>query len=401
MAPGQKPRWSEEDERQLFTGARKYGIGRWKLISADRRYQFSDAHEDDKAVKRSNVEIKDRWRSLMNSIEGAKRIKQEVTKKNEIFRCALLRQPTAQGSASGNDRNQLKPLTKDLREKIGEFIVESLRFADRQSGQHLDQISNYCIERFRELDQDHAIQRFKFGGLFEICRGMREQRVPQRLIELAKEGKIDKLKVPVPGDDGDKYMFKYIAIVDEEEEEEEEEEVVVVKEEKTKIEQPPIESAAAVAATTNNTNRKRSSLTAAVEDEFNAEDKENKRRKGNTNAASTRKSIDEELEKLPAVFYYDGRYLTAETAANEAREAFEQAEIAANEAEIAEKEAADAEAEARQAAQLVEALCAEAEKLKEEHQNALNMMTQGGVIVANTNTNTDTTTSEEPNLVKA
>jgi hypothetical protein len=77
-----------------------------------------------------------------------------------------------------------------------------------------------------------------------------------------------------------------------------------------------------------------------------------------------RRKIEEELEKLPPVFYYDGRYLTAEQAAKEAREAFEYAELAANEAELAEREAADAEAEARQAVALVESLCAEAERLK-------------------------------------
>ena len=74
--------------------------------------------------------------------------------------------------------------------------------------------------------------------------------------------------------------------------------------------------------------------------------------------------IEEELEKLPPVFYYDGRYLSAEQAANEAREAFEEAELAANEAELAEKEAADAEAEARQAAALVKSLCGEAERVE-------------------------------------
>ena len=47
-----------------------------------------------------------------------------------------------------------------------------------------------------------------------MCKGAREQRVPQRLTELGKEGKVRRDRVTVPGDTSGRLHMKYVALVD-------------------------------------------------------------------------------------------------------------------------------------------------------------------------------------------
>ena len=261
---------------------------------------------------------------------------------------------------------------------------------EERDGKTIDQVANYCIEKFREEEEDGLIGKYRFGGLFEVCKGAREQRVPQRLTELGKEGKVRRDRVTVPGDTSGRLHMKYVALVDvngkaiknitnrnredteedeyvdedesesEEESSEDEEEEEEEGEEEDVVSQEDGENTKQEGGTNSNENGIDSGSTKKRRRKRRAKNGQSKQ----MSKATQRKKIEEELEKLPPVFYYDGRYLTAEQAASEAREAFEQAELAANEAELAEREAADAEAEARQAAALVESLCAEAETMK-------------------------------------
>jgi hypothetical protein len=417
-------------EREFFAAVRKHGAGKWKTMAGDARYSWHRLHRRLQqhqrtttttkrgAVKgggkgkmtktsgamrreRSDVEtaLESHWHRLLvkENEDGDKKIKEEVVKKNNLFRAPRCRQSsTTKGKRREKDTQQqqqqqhrLKPYTKTLTRTMDQFILECLNVdskedaANEKDGKTIDQVASYCIEKFREEEEDGAIGKYRFGGLFEVCKGAREQRVPQRLAELGKEGKVRRDRVTVPGDKSGKLHVKYVALVDvngkaiqntnrnkrarddtEDESENEEDESILGESSEEEEEED--------------------------EDDDSQEDSDNKKQSTNSNKngdASTKKrrpkcrakvrgkskqmskaaqrtKIEEELEKLPPVFYYDGRYLSAEQAANEAREAFEEAELAANEAELAEKEAADAEAEARQAAALVESLCGEAERLK-------------------------------------
>ena len=70
---------------------------------------------------------------------------------------------------------------------MDQFILECLNVdskedaANEKDGKTIDQVANYCIEKFREEEEDGAIGKYRFGGLFEVCKGAREQRVPQRV----------------------------------------------------------------------------------------------------------------------------------------------------------------------------------------------------------------------------
>ena len=352
--------------------------------------------------ERSDVEtaLESHWHRLLvkENEDGDKKIKEEVVKKNNLFRAPRCRQSsTTKGKRREKDTQQqqqqqqhwLKPYTKTLTRTMDQFILECLNVdskedaANEKDGKTIDQVANYCIEKFREEDEDGAIGKYRFGGLFEVCKGAREQRVPQRLAELGKEGKVRRDRVTVPGDKSGKLHVKYVALVDvngkaiqntnrnkrarddtEDETENEEDETVLEEsseeeEEEDEDDNSQEDSDNKKQSTNNNKNGDASTKKRRPKCRAKVRGKSKQMSK-----AAQRTKIEEELEKLPPVFYYDGRYLSAEQAANEAREAFEEAELAANEAELAEKEAADAEAEARQAAALVESLCGEAERLK-------------------------------------
>ena len=423
-------------EGEFFAAVRKHGEGNWKTMAGDARYSWHRLHRrlqqhqsrskttttttkrgtgvkgggKGKMTKttpggvrreRSDVEtaLESHWHRLLvkENEDGDKKIKEEVVKKNNLFRAPRCRQSsTTKGKRREKDTQQqqqqqhrLKPYTKTLTRTMDQFILECLNVdskedaANEKDGKTIDQVANYCIEKFREEDEDGAIGKYRFGGLFEVCKGAREQRVPQRLAELGKEGKVRRDRVTVPGDKSGKLHVKYVALVDvngkaiqntnrnkrarddtEDDTENEEDESVLEEsseeeEEEDEDDDSQEDSDNKKQSTNNNKNgdastkKRRSKCRAKVRGKSKQMSK-----------AAQRTKIEEELEKLPPVFYYDGRYLSAEQAANEAREAFEEAELAANEAELAEKEAADAEAEARQAAALVESLCGEAERLK-------------------------------------
>jgi hypothetical protein len=408
-----------EIEKDFFSAVRKYGVGKWKRMCNDSRYAWHrlNAHSINNGTTSANIakairaKLKSHWLKLSkeskNNAEGLKKIKTEITKKNEPFRAPRFRHSYESNKRENELREkeyQLKPFTNALLNSLDRFILECLNIEydrhedglEERDGKTIDQVANYCIEKFREEDEDGLLGKYRFGSLFEVCKGAREQRVPQRLTELGKEGKVRRDRVTVPGDKSGRLHMKYVALVDvngkpiknrnkqgsrEDTEEEEEEDESESEEESSDDDEDDDEE--------------EEEEEGRDEDADSREDDELKQRGGgggggggtNSNEngstkkrprrprakngqtkklskAMQRRKIEEELEKLPPVFYYDGRYLTAEQAAKEAREAFEYAELAANEAELAEREAADAEAEARQAVALVESLCAEAERLK-------------------------------------
>ena len=433
-----------ETEREFFSAIRKYGVGKWKKMSNDSRYSWHrlsrDVREREKEqqqrkggreklpslvssrksggggntnggkkivttsekMKTVKAKLKNHWEKLSRE-KDSKKIKNEIVKKNEQFRAPRFRHSYDSNKKENEMREkeyQLKPFTNALSQALDRYILECLNLEydahedalEERDGKTIDQVANYCIEKFREEEEDGLIGKYRFGGLFEVCKGAREQRVPQRLTELGKEGKVRRDRVTVPGDTSGRLHMKYVALVDvngkaiknitnrnredteedeyvDEDESESEEESSEDEEEKEEEEEGEEED---VVSQEDGENTKQEGGTNSNENGIDSGSTKKRRRKRRAkngqskqmSKATQRKKIEEELEKLPPVFYYDGRYLTAEQAASEAREAFEQAELAANEAELAEREAADAEAEARQAAALVESLCAEAETMK-------------------------------------
>ena len=432
-----------ETEREFFAAIRKYGVGKWKKMSNDSRYSWHrlsrDVREREKEqqqrkggreklpslvssrksgggggntnggkkivttsekMKTVKAKLKNHWEKLSRE-KDSKKIKNEIVKKNEQFRAPRFRHSYDSNKKENEMREkeyQLKPFTNALSQALDRYILECLNLEydahedalEERDGKTIDQVANYCIEKFREEEEDGLIGKYRFGGLFEVCKGAREQRVPQRLTELGKEGKVRRDRVTVPGDTSGRLHMKYVALVDvngkaiknitnrnredteedeyvdedesesEEESSEDEEEEEEEGEEEDVVSQEDGENTKQEGGTNSNENGIDSGSTKKRRRKRRAKNGRSKQ----MSKATQRKKIEEELEKLPPVFYYDGRYLTAEQAASEAREAFEQAELAANEAELAEREAADAEAEARQAAALVESLCAEAETMK-------------------------------------
>ena len=432
-----------ETEREFFAAIRKYGVGKWKKMSNDSRYSWHrlsrDVREREKEqqqrkggreklpslvssrksggggntnggkkivttsekMKTVKAKLKNHWEKLSRE-KDSKKIKNEIVKKNEQFRAPRFRHSYDSNKKENEMREkeyQLKPFTNALSQALDRYILECLNLEydahedalEERDGKTIDQVANYCIEKFREEEEDGLIGKYRFGGLFEVCKGAREQRVPQRLTELGKEGKVRRDRVTVPGDTSGRLHMKYVALVDvngkaiknitnrnredteedeyvdedeseseEESSEDEEEEEEEEGEEEDVVSQEDGENTKQEGGTNSNENGIDSGSTKKRRRKRRAKNGQSKQ----MSKATQRKKIEEELEKLPPVFYYDGRYLTAEQAASEAREAFEQAELAANEAELAEREAADAEAEARQAAALVESLCAEAETMK-------------------------------------
>jgi len=433
-----------ETEREFFAAIRKYGVGKWKKMSNDSRYSWHhrlsrDVREREKEqqqrkggreklpslvssrksggggntnggkkivttsekMKTVKAKLKNHWEKLSRE-KDSKKIKNEIVKKNEEFRAPRFRHSYDSNKKENEMREkeyQLKPFTNALSQALDRYILECLNLEydahedalEERDGKTIDQVANYCIEKFREEEEDGLIGKYRFGGLFEVCKGAREQRVPQRLTELGKEGKVRRDRVTVPGDTSGRLHMKYVALVDvngkaiknitnrnredteedeyvdedeseseEESSEDEEEEEEEEGEEEDVVSQEDGENTKQEGGTNSNENGIDSGSTKKRRRKRRAKNGQSKQ----MSKATQRKKIEEELEKLPPVFYYDGRYLTAEQAASEAREAFEQAELAANEAELAEREAADAEAEARQAAALVESLCAEAETMK-------------------------------------
>ena len=434
-----------ETEREFFAAIRKYGVGKWKKMSNDSRYSWHrlsrDVREREKEqqqrkggreklpslvssrksgggggntnggkkivttsekMKTVKAKLKNHWEKLSRE-KDSKKIKNEIVKKNEQFRAPRFRHSYDSNKKENEMREkeyQLKPFTNALSQALDRYILECLNLEydahedalEERDGKTIDQVANYCIEKFREEEEDGLIGKYRFGGLFEVCKGAREQRVPQRLTELGKEGKVRRDRVTVPGDKSGRLHMKYVALVDvngkaiknitnrnredteedeyvDEDESESEEESSEEEEEEEEEEEGEEED---VVSQEDGENTKQEGGTNSNENGIDSGSTKKRRRKRRAkngrskqmSKATQRKKIEEELEKLPPVFYYDGRYLTAEQAASEAREAFEQAELAANEAELAEREAADAEAEARQAAALVESLCAEAETMK-------------------------------------
>ena len=405
-----------EIEKEFFSAVRKYGVGKWKRMCNDSRYAWHRLNTNSdggttnaNAAKAMRAKLKSHWLKLSkeskSNAERLKKIKTEITKKNEPFRAPRFRHSYESNKRENELREkeyQLKPFTNALLNSLDRFILECLNIEydrhedalEERDGKTIDQVANYCIEKFREEDEDGLLVKYRFGSLLEVCKGAREQRVPQRLTELGKEGKVRRDRVTIPGDTSGRLHMKYVALVDvngkpiknrnkqgsrEDTEEEEEED----------------ESESEEVSSDDDDDEEEEEEEGGDEDADSREDDELKQRGGgggggggtNSNEngstkkrprrprakngqtkklskAMQRRKIEEELEKLPPVFYYDGRYLTVEQAAKEAREAFEYAELAANEAELAEREAADAEAEARQAVALVESLCAEAERLK-------------------------------------
>jgi hypothetical protein len=402
-----------EIEKEFFSAVRKYGVGKWKRMCNDSRYAWhrlnsnnGTANTTANTAKAIRAKLKSHWLKLSkeskSNAEGLKKIKTEIVKKNDPFRAPRFRHSYESNKRENELREkeyQLKPFTNALLNSLDRFILECLNIEydrhedalEERDGKTIDQVANYCIEKFREEDEDGLLGKYRFGSLFEVCKGAREQRVPQRLTELGKEGKVRRDRVTVPGDKSGRLHMKYVALVDvngkpiknrnkqgsredteeEEEEDESESEEESSDDDEDDDEEEEEEEGGDEDADSREDDELKQRGGGGANSNENGSTKKRPRRPRAKNGqtkklskAMQRRKIEEELEKLPPVFYYDGRYLTAEQAAKEAREAFEYAELAANEAELAEREAADAEAEARQAVALVESLCAEAERLK-------------------------------------
>jgi len=394
-----------EIEKEFFSAVRKYGVGKWKRMCNDSRYSWHrlNAHSNNgtantttttTTAKAIRAKLKSHWLKLSkeskSNAEGLKKIKTEIVKKNEPFRAPRFRHSYESNKRENEMREkeyQLKPFTNALLNSLDRFILECLNIEydrhedalEERDGKTIDQVANYCIEKFREEDEDGLLGKYRFGSLFEVCKGAREQRVPQRLTELGKEGKVRRDRVTVPGDKSGRLHMKYVALVDvngkpiknrnkqgsreDTEEEEEEDESESEEESSDDDEDDDDEEEEEEGGDEDADSREDDELKqrggggGGTNRNENGSTKKRPRRPRAKNGqakklskAMQRRKIEEELEKLPPVFYYDGRYLTAEQAANEA--------------ELAEREAADAEAEARQAVALVESLCAEAERLK-------------------------------------